>query len=230
MTNQYGGGAVGRGGKATTDLTEGPVFKILLTFSLPIIASNILHTGYNLVDMAIVGRYLGSVGLSAVSVVSDILNVILLASNGMSNAAQVVIAQYTGARDRTAVNKSAGTIFSVVMLCSLAVTVLMIGFHVPILKMMNVPEEAWNDAVYYSITCYLGIIFTFGYGVLAALLRGMGDVYHGGVSPQYHTGSPVCRGLGDGNLWRRPCHCDRTGGQLYLVAGVSLQAPRPVWP
>ena len=137
MTNQYGGGAVGRGGKATTDLTEGPVFKILLTFSLPIIASNILHTGYNLVDMAIVGRYLGSVGLSAVSVVSDILNVILLASNGMSNAAQVVIAQYTGARDRTAVNKSAGTIFSVVMLCSLAVTVLMIGFHVPILKMMN---------------------------------------------------------------------------------------------
>jgi len=170
--------SVSKTGIATRDLTEGSVSRLLLSFSFPILVSNLLSAGYNLADMAIVGRFLGSVGLSAVSIGSDIMHVLLLASNGMSNAAQIIIAQYMGVKDRKAVNKSVGTIFSAVVLFSLALTLLMVGISIPVLRALNTPAEAWTDAVRYSVTCYFGILFTFGYGVLSAILRGMGDSRH----------------------------------------------------
>ncbi|MBR1567309.1 MAG: oligosaccharide flippase family protein, partial [Oscillospiraceae bacterium] len=49
------------------DLTEGSVSRGLLSFAWPFMLSNLLQTLYNMVDMVIVGQYVGSVGLSAVS-------------------------------------------------------------------------------------------------------------------------------------------------------------------
>lgn len=91
--------------EASRDLTEGSVFRLLLLFSLPIIATNILQTTYNLVDMAIVGRYLGNIGLSAVSIGSDIIHMLTLIANGLSAAAQIVISQHMGAKNHEAVGK-----------------------------------------------------------------------------------------------------------------------------
>jgi len=166
------------GRTASVDLTEGSVAKVLVTFSFPILISNLLQVGYNLADMAIVGRFLGSVGLSAVSIGGDIMHVILLASNGFGNAAQIIISQYMGAKDRTSVNSSIGSIFSFVAILSVFLTALMICINVPVLKALNTPQPAWNDAVIYTVTSYFGIIFTFGYGLLGSFLRGIGDSRH----------------------------------------------------
>ena len=43
-----------------TDLTQGRIWKQLLLFSLPIVLSNLLQSMYNLFDMLIVGRLIGS--------------------------------------------------------------------------------------------------------------------------------------------------------------------------
>lgn len=169
---------MGEAGKAEKDFTVGSVPKLLLMFSLPILVSNILETCYNLVDMAIVGKYVGSTGLSAVSVGSDILHVILLASNGFSNAAQIIISQLMGHKNKDAVNRSVGTMLGFVFVFSLLLTAIMLCVNTGILKLMNTPGEAWDEAVRYSAACYFGIIFTFGYGVLGAVLRGMGDSKH----------------------------------------------------
>ncbi len=164
--------------EASTDLTEGSVFRLLLLFSLPIVATNTLQTTYNLVDMAIVGRYLGNVGLSAVSIGSDIIHMLTLVANGLSAAAQIIISQHMGARDNEAVGKSAGTIMSVGMIFGIFLTALMLFLNNFILSAMNTPMEAWNEAVSYTTTCYFGLIFIVGYGILSALLRGIGDSRH----------------------------------------------------
>lgn len=163
---------------ASVDLTEGPVARVLVTFSFPILISNLLQTGYNLADMAIVGKFVGSVGLSAVSIGGDIMHVILLASNGFSNAAQIIISHHMGAKDRAAVNSSIGTVMSFTAIFSILLTVLMICMNTPVLRILNTPQEAWKDAVAYTVTSYFGIIFTFGYGLLGSFLRGMGDSTH----------------------------------------------------
>ena len=48
------------------DLTQGPIRRGLILFSLPLIAGNLLQQLYNIVDTWVVGRFLGNVALAAV--------------------------------------------------------------------------------------------------------------------------------------------------------------------
>ena len=49
------------------DLTAGQVVPLLLRFALPLFVSNALQAVYNVVDMVVVGNYIGKAGMSAVS-------------------------------------------------------------------------------------------------------------------------------------------------------------------
>ena len=80
-------------GSYVSDFTRGSVMKQLIIFSLPLFLSNLLQIVYNMVDMVIVGRSLGKVGLSAVSVGGDVSNFLTFVAMGFSNAGQVIIAQ-----------------------------------------------------------------------------------------------------------------------------------------
>ena len=54
-------------------LTEGPIFMKLLTFSIPMIAGNMLQQVYNIVDTLIVGRVLGADALASVGSVYTLM-------------------------------------------------------------------------------------------------------------------------------------------------------------
>lgn len=204
--------------KAARDLTTGPVFKTLLIFSLPIVATNMLTTAYGLVDMAIVGMFLGSEGLSAVSIVGDVMNAILIASNGMGSAAQVIIAQYIGANDRASVNKSVGTMFVVMMSIALAVTTLLLIFNKAVLNALNVPPEAWDGAFSYATVSYVGIIFTFGYSLLSSMLRGMGNSKHPMIFILVSTVSNIVLDY----IFVGPMHMGTFGAALATVLSQGL--------
>ena len=51
-----------------TDMTKGNVTKLLLSFAFPLFVSNALQAVYNIVDMIVVGQYIGGAGMSAVSI------------------------------------------------------------------------------------------------------------------------------------------------------------------
>lgn len=163
---------------AAIDLTAGSVLKTLLAFSVPIMVSNLLQSAYNIVDMIIVGQFMGKVGLSAVSIGTDILHMINLFCNGLCGGAQVMIAQYTGAKNEKAISKSIGTLFTTFGIISLSITVLILLLVNPILRFMNTDATVWDEAVAYIVPCCLGQVFNFGYGLLGALLRGKGDSRH----------------------------------------------------
>ena len=71
------------------DYTSGPVGRQLLAFAWPFMLSNLLQTAYNLVDMAVVGRYVGPAGLSAVGVGADVIHLFTFVCMGFCNAGQV---------------------------------------------------------------------------------------------------------------------------------------------
>ena len=80
------------------DLTKGPVVPQLLRFAFPLFVSNALQAVYNLVDMVVVGNYIGKAGMSAVSIGGDILHLLTFIAMGFSSAGQVIIARLVGAK------------------------------------------------------------------------------------------------------------------------------------
>lgn len=159
----------------TKNFTSGSVPKQLFWFSLPFMASNALQVLYSTIDMMIVGNYVGKAGLSAVSQSSLIINFAVMVCLGVSNAGQVLVSQAIGSGKRKSLNDIIGTLFTLLTAFSLLLTVVIIGCSVPILKVMNTPKESYNMAMEYLIICAGGLVFTAGYNMVSAVLRGMGD-------------------------------------------------------
>ena len=157
------------------NFTEGSIWRQLILFSLPFMASNALQVLYSTIDMIIVGHYVGTPGLSAVSQSSQIINFAAMLCLGFSNAGQVLIAQAFGAKKNKEVTDIIGTLTVFVLSFSLVVTAFMLLFRTQILAAIKIPAESEDMAMEYLIICTAGLIFTAGYNLVSAVLRGMGD-------------------------------------------------------
>ena len=140
--------------------------------------SNLLQILYNMVDMVIVGQYVGSVGLSAVSNCGNVQWLFMTVIMGLAGAGQTIIAQYVGMNNRDGLKKIIGTMFTVLAGISIIETFLGIVFCEPLLRLINVPQEAMEDAAAYSNCCFTGFFFIAGYNYTSSTLRGEGDSRH----------------------------------------------------
>jgi Na+-driven multidrug efflux pump len=138
-------------------------------------ASNALQVLYSTIDMIIVGEYVGTAGLSAVSQSSQIVNFATMVCLGFSNAGQVILAQAMGAGKRKEMNDVIGTLFGFISAVALIFTTVMVAAQGWILDVMKIPAESYEMARDYLVICAAGLIFTAGYNMVSAVLRGMGD-------------------------------------------------------
>ena len=161
--------------KISKDFTKGKIPKQLLLFTLPFMASNALQVLYSTIDMIIVGEYVGTPGLSAVSQSSQIVNFATMVCLGLSNAGQVLVSQAFGAGKKKEMNDIIGTMFSVLTVFAAVLSVVIISINRWIMDVMNMPPESYDMAIDYLIICTGGLIFTAGYNMVSAVLRGMGD-------------------------------------------------------
>ncbi|MBO4409654.1 MAG: MATE family efflux transporter [Spirochaetales bacterium] len=157
------------------DLTNGSVAKQLILFALPLFAANALQAVYNMVDMIIVGRFIGGYGMSAVSIGGDVLHLLTFFSIGFATAGQVLIARNVGAGKMDEVRKTIGTLFTFLLGISILVSIICFVLRVPILNALNTPAESYGYAMDYMVTCIVGLFFIYGYNIVSAILRGMGD-------------------------------------------------------
>lgn len=160
------------------DFTTGSIPKKLLHFAFPFMLSTLLQTAYGMVDMMVVGHYVGSSGLSAVSISSQTLWMTTALCMGFSNAGQIVIAQMLGAGRRKDLQKAIGTLALTLLGAAILVTVLGMSLARPLLRLLQTPAESFEEAVSYLLIAFAGTIFTFGYNMVSAIFRGMGDSKH----------------------------------------------------
>lgn len=161
--------------RLSRDFTQGSIAKQLLFFMVPFMLSNALQVFYSTIDMIIVGKYVGTAGLSAVSQSSQIMNFSTMVCLGFSNAGQVLISQALGAGKRRELNGIIGTLFSMIGILALVFSVVILAAQSWIMNVMNMPAESRDYALDYLIVCGLGLVFTAGYNMVSAVLRGMGD-------------------------------------------------------
>lgn len=160
------------------DFTQGNITKQLVSFAWPLFLSNLMQVVYNMVDMMVVGNTLGKAGISAVSVGGDISNLLTFIAMGFSSAGQVIIARYIGGKQRDKIGKFVGTMSGFLMVCAVVLSVMGLVFQSQMLTLMNTPKEAYDGAVNYATVCMMGMMFIYGYNVVSAILRGMGDSKH----------------------------------------------------
>lgn len=157
------------------NLTEGPVVRQLVSFAIPFVLSNALQSFYSLVDMVVVGQFVGSAGLSAVSIGSQLVWLLSCLGIGYASGGQIYISQQVGAGDHAGIQRTIGTLFTSTLIFGLLFTVVGIVFHSSRLNLLNTPEAAMQDAIDYMIICSAGMVFVYGYNAVSAILRGMGD-------------------------------------------------------
>ena len=162
-------------GRGRVDLTQGPVFSNLLTFSIPILLGTIVTQLYNVTDSVIVGQFVGADALAAVSASSPVMSLINMFMIGLSTGSTVVIAQRVGAKNVQALQKAIGTIACLTLLCSLFVTVVGLLVSKPLLVALGTPEAIFSDSLAYLIVIYLGTTGNMIYQMGSGALRGMGD-------------------------------------------------------
>ncbi len=160
------------------DFTEGPIFVKLIRFAIPFMMSNAMQVLYSLVDMVIVGHFVGSHGLSAVSLSSQTFVFLTMICNGFCTGGQIYISQLIGKGERSKLNNTIGTLFSVILGMGVLVSVLSFCFSNPLLRLLNTPEESFDGALSYMLVCSVGLVFCYAYNMFSAVLRGMGDSRH----------------------------------------------------
>lgn len=160
------------------DFTTGNITTQLIQFTIPLLLSNLLQTVYNMADMMIVGQALGKIGLSAVSVGGDIVHFLTFVAMGFSGAGQVILSLLIGAEQKEKTGRLMGTICVFLLTVSLCISVICMIFRHEILWLMNTPQESYTQALQYSTICILGLFFIYGYNMMSAILRGLGDSKH----------------------------------------------------
>lgn len=160
------------------DLTEGNVTRKMILFAIPFCLATILQTCYSMVDMIIVGKYIGTAGVSAISNGGDILNMFTHLGVGLSNAGQTAISQLIGKGDRSKTSRMIGTMCTVILGLAIVLSVVCCICTGLFIQWLNVPEESVAMAHGYLLTCFVGLLFIFGYNMVSAILRGMGDSRH----------------------------------------------------
>lgn len=159
----------------TKNLTQGEPAKLILMFTLPLIAGNIFQQLYAFVDTLIVGRFLGVEALAAVGCTGSLMFLMLGFVIGFSTGITIYTGQRYGARDEHGVRQSAAacTILSIVV--SVVLTVIGVAMCRQLLIWMQTPAEILDGAVAFISIVYGGIVMFVFLQMQTNILRALGD-------------------------------------------------------
>ena len=159
----------------TISLTEGPIIKNIIAFSVPILLSNILQQLYNSIDSAVVGRYAGSVALAAVGSTGALINLLTGFFLGLATGTGVLYAMHYGAGDTKGLKKLIDTALILSVIIGAFVTAVGVLFSSELLRLMNTPEEVLEPSRRYLTIYMSGTIVNMVYNVGSGMIRAEGD-------------------------------------------------------
>lgn len=163
------------------DLTEGSEGRNIFRFAVPMLVGHMFQQLYTFVDQIIVGRFLGKEALASVGASFPVIFTLIALIIGIATGGTIVISQFFGAKKFTQVKRAIDTIFIIMGISAVIMTVVGITFSEQIFRLMKLPEELMPTANAYFSIYVSGLVVFFGYNGVAAVLRGLGD----SITPLY---------------------------------------------
>lgn len=157
------------------DLTKGNILTRLLLFAVPFLIANIWQSLYGAADLLVVGKYCSEESVAAVATGTQVTQIITSLITGLTLGSTILIGKYMGCGDIERVKKTIGTTLTVFFLFALLLTLLLIAFGKPLLRLLDTPEDSFALTYRYVAVCAAGNVFICGYNAISAILRGYGD-------------------------------------------------------
>ena len=169
-------------------MTEGPLLKNIILYTIPIILTSVLQLLFNAADLVVVGRFCGSVSVAAVGATGSLINLIVNLFIGLSVGVGVSTAQAIGAGDHEKVHRIVHTAVPTAAIGGLALTAFGVFFARSALSLMGTPEDVIDLSAVYMRIYFCGMVPNMLYNFGASVLRAAGDT----KSPLYFlTGAGV---------------------------------------
>ena len=162
------------------DLTTGSIGRNILKFSLPYFLSYFLQTLYGMADLFIIGQFNGVASTTAVSIGSQVMHMITVMIVGIAMGTTVMIGKSVGAKQKKETSKIIGNTVSLFVCLSVVLTVVLLFFVHPIVRIMSTPQAVEGTTAYLTI-CFAGIPLITAYNIISSIFRGLGD----SKSPMY---------------------------------------------
>lgn len=157
------------------DMTSGKPAKLLSSFALPILAGSLIQQAYTLVDSMMLGRYVSTEALTAVSCTSWIYWLILNIFTGFTQGFSIIISQQYGAKDYTKMRKSIAMSCILSFVLTVFITVAALFFIPDLLVILKTPENVIDMSILYLNIVTAGVFITMLYNLLSSILRSLGD-------------------------------------------------------
>ena len=161
--------------KKEMDMINGPIFKNILRFSVPLMLSSMLQLLYNAADVIVVGQFASDHSLAAVSSTGSLINLIVNLFMGLSVGASVVVSQNIGAGRAKDVEEAVHTSIAISIVSGILVGIF--GFFAAggLLRLMDSPENVIGLSTIYVQIYFLGMPANMLYNFGSAILRAVGE-------------------------------------------------------
>lgn len=206
-------------------LTQGSVFKTLLSFSLPFLLSYFLQTLYGMANLFIVGQFNGTESTTAVSIGSQVMHMLTVMIVGLAMGSTVMIGKAIGARKQEEASTAIGNTVTLFMSLSVVITVILLLLVKPIVSVMSTPEEAVGGTVWYLTICFIGIPFITAYNIISSIFRGMGD----SQSPMYFIAIACAANIGLDYLFIGAMKLGPAGAALGTTLSQTISVIVSLW-
>lgn len=161
-----------------TKLLNGSIWKGIVAFAIPLFLGNLFQQLYNTVDSLIVGNFLGSDALAAVSSSGSLIFLLVGFFNGIAVGAGVVISKYFGAKDEDGLRKAVHTDVAFGLAAGLVLTVVGMFLAPQILVLMGTPASVLPNSILYFRTYFAGSLAFVMYNIVMGILQAVGDSRH----------------------------------------------------
>ncbi len=159
----------------TKDMTKGNPYSLMIGFALPIFLSQVFQQLYNTADALIVGKYLGTNALAAVTSSGTLIFLLISFFMGTSMGAGVVISRYFGAGDETQVSRGVHTVLAFGIASGLILTAVGVALTPTFLVWMQTDPEVMPEAVEYFRFYFLGGLALSLYNICRSIMNALGD-------------------------------------------------------
>lgn len=161
--------------KGVKDMTQGSIYSQMATFALPILLSQVFQQLYNSADSLIVGRFLGTDALAAVSSSGTLIFLLISFFNGTAMGAGVVISRYFGERNEDNVSRAIHTNIAFGLVSGIFLTVVGVALTPTFLVWMKTDPDVLPEAIEYFRYYFFGATALVMYNICRGIMNALGD-------------------------------------------------------
>lgn len=157
------------------DLTSGSIPTQMARLSAPLLMANLLQQLYNILNSMVVSRTLGEDAFAALGVAESLMNLYIFVIIGACLGVSVLVARFYGEGDHPRLRREIYVGAILVGGSTLVAVVAGVALLPQILRLIQTPQALMDLTCQYLYIILPGMLFSFLYNYLAAILRAVGN-------------------------------------------------------